>query len=58
LNSEKIWKMRKKCRFFFHIFHIFSHFNLPFFHIFYIISQFNLLFFRIFHIFSQFNLHF
>jgi hypothetical protein len=43
---------------FFHVFHIFSHFNLLFFHIFHIISQFNLLFFRIFHIFSLFNLAF
>jgi hypothetical protein len=43
---------------FFHIFHIFSLFNLLFFHIFHIFSQFNLPFFHIVHIFSLFNLLF
>jgi hypothetical protein len=44
--------------FFFHIFHIFSLFNLFFFHTFQILSLFNLIFFHIFPIFSPFNLFF
>jgi hypothetical protein len=68
LNSEMIWKTRKKSKLllyfpyhftiFFCIFQIFSLFNLGFFHIFPIFSLFNLLFLCIFHLFSHFNLLF
>jgi hypothetical protein len=54
LNCEKIFSYLFTIQFaFFHIFHIFSQFNLPFFHIFHIILLFNLLFFHNFLIFSS-----
>jgi hypothetical protein len=62
-----MWKIQKKLwndmenmedKFFFHNFHIISHFNLLFSHIFHIISLFNPPFFHIFHICSLFNFPF